>query len=228
MTTPSEFSYEQSPAPSQGPEDGSAPEAAGDRGLRASLARHELEALQRREPEALEKFYQLFFDRIYGYVRRLLNDDHLAEDVTQDVFLQIHRALPTYDPGRPLQPWVFTIATNKVRDLWGSRSYQAERSARSRDDEGLDSVVREASAEDGPLESLQRLELRAALARALDEVPETMRSTLWLRAYEGLSFRDIAELFERSEVAVRKRYSRGLRELRERLERLLETDQDPH
>lgn len=199
--------------------------------------RHELEALRRQEPQVLEKFYRLFFDRIHGYVRRLVLDDHLAEDLTQDIFLHIHSALPSFDPARPLRPWVFTIATNKVRDLWSSRGFRESRRELGMDEDGgvLHPVAREgkssgslrrAGSADGPLEALEQRELNAALTQALDEVPETMRSTLWLRAFEGLSFRDIAAMFDRSEIAVRKRYSRGLRELRERLELLLGGDQD--
>jgi RNA polymerase sigma factor (sigma-70 family) len=69
----------------------------------------------------MERFYEVFFDRVYGYVRRMLNEDHLAEDVTQDVFMHIQRSIHTYDPARDPGPWVFTIATNKVRDFWRTR-----------------------------------------------------------------------------------------------------------
>ena len=87
-------------------------------------------ALQRREPEALERFYADYFQRVYGYVRRLVRDEHEAEDLTQDVFMHLHRSFASYDPRRPLRPWVFTIATNKVRDFWSSRP-RRERSRQS-------------------------------------------------------------------------------------------------
>ena len=95
------------------------------------------EALRDRDPEVLERFYNLYFDRVYAYVRRLLREAHLAEDLTQDIFMHIHQSLPSYDPTRALRPWVFTIATNKTRDFWRSRRHQETlREVGSMDGEG--------------------------------------------------------------------------------------------
>ena len=79
------------------------------------------ERLARREPAALAHFFDAYFERVYGYLRRLVPDEHQAEDLTQDVFLQVHRALSSYDPTRDPRPWLFTIATNKLRDHWRAR-----------------------------------------------------------------------------------------------------------
>jgi RNA polymerase sigma factor (sigma-70 family) len=79
------------------------------------------EALARRDPAALARFFDAHFDRVYGYVRRFVADEHAAEDLTQDVFLQVQRALATYDPARDPRPWLFAIATNKLRDHWRAR-----------------------------------------------------------------------------------------------------------
>ena len=76
------------------------------------------------DPEALGLFYSLYFDRVHGYVRRMVSDEHTAEDVTQDIFMHIQRALQSYDPARDLDPWVFTIASNKLRDHWRSRRHR--------------------------------------------------------------------------------------------------------
>src|SRR5262245_58612108 len=78
--------------------------------------------LARREPAALALFFDTFFGRVYAYLRRLVGDEHLAEDLTQEVFLQAQRAFSTYDPARDPRPWLFTIATNKLRDHWRSRA----------------------------------------------------------------------------------------------------------
>ena len=47
-----------------------------------------------------------YFPRLYGYVKSLVKDVHLAEDLTQDIFLQLHRGFPSYDPARALRPRV--------------------------------------------------------------------------------------------------------------------------
>ena len=69
------------------------------------------------------RFYELFAGRVYRFVRRMLGEDHLAEDVTQDIFMHMQKSLPAYDPARELSPWVFTIASNKVRDFWRSKRH---------------------------------------------------------------------------------------------------------
>ena len=175
------------------------------------------ERLRQRDRAALETFYQAYFDRVYGYVRRMLGDDSEAEDVTQEVFLKIQRSIDSYDPERPLSPWVFTIATNQVRDHWRARRAPDPLDGASLDDEDArpDPPARDA----GPLPALEQAELARTLSAAIDELPESLRTTLVLRTQEGLSFEEIARLISRNETAVRKRYSRALEELRERLTR---------
>jgi RNA polymerase sigma-70 factor (ECF subfamily) len=180
----------------------------------AAFPRALLERLREREPEALGRFYDVYFDRVYGYVKRMVGEEHLAEDLTQDIFMHIHRSFDTYDPARDLRPWVFTIATNKVRDYWRSRRHRDGRLEASLDDETAADPV---STERGPIARLFDAELGRTLSEAIDDLPEAMRQTLVLRYFEGLSFADIARLVDRNEAAVRKRYSRALEELRRRL-----------
>lgn len=176
-----------------------------------------LERLQRRDREALARLYELFFPRIYGYVRRMVGEDHLAEDVTQDVFMHLQRSIATYDVERALAPWVFTIAANKVRDHWRSRRHHdAQREASFDDDpeRSLDAP----DARPGPLPLLAEDEMRAALSRAIDELPPTLRETFVMRFHEELAFDAIGLIVGRDETAVRKRYSRALEALRTALE----------
>jgi len=174
-----------------------------------------LALLPERDPQALSSFFDAYFDRVHGYVRRLVRDEHLAEDLTQDVFMHVYRALPTYDPARDLRPWVFTIATNKVRDFWRSR--------RHRESQQEQSVERDAAADhlsagpQRPETKLSQRELDDQVRSAVDELPEGMRMTVLLRIYEELSFEAIGGILDRSEVAVRKRYSRALETLRSSL-----------
>jgi RNA polymerase sigma-70 factor (ECF subfamily) len=177
-------------------------------------------ALPERRPDALERFYAVYFDRIYGYVRRLTRDEHLAEDLTQDIFLHIHRSLPRYDPSRDLRPWVFTIATHKLRDYWASRAFRDGQAVqrRAKDDDGPE--LEPAARGGGPAEDLEAREVGAAVARAIEQLPEGLRTVLSLRYYEGLPFEEIGRIVGRNDVAVRKRYSRALAELRTLLDDL--------
>ena len=178
-----------------------------------------------RDRAAMERFYEVFFDRVYGYVRRMLNEDHLAEDVTQDVFMHIQRSIHTYDPSRDPGPWVFTIATNKVRDFWRTRRHKEAGLEASLDDE--ERKFRAPSRDPGPLPELEREEMSRELSKAIDELPPGMRETLVLRYFEGLSFEEIGAKVGRNETAVRKRYSRALGDLREALARYMGPGRPP-
>ncbi len=162
---------------------------------------------------ALAAFFDLYFPRIYGYLRRLVHDEHLAEDITQDVFIHVHRAFPSYDATRPLRPWVFTIATNKLRDHWRSRLHRQTQTQHSVEDSGW--VESLAENREMPGDALEEKELGDALREAVDRLPDGMRMTVCLRVFEGLSFEEIGAVLGRNEVAARKRFSRALSELRQ-------------
>jgi len=171
--------------------------------------------LAEREPEALARFFDATFDRVYAYLRRMVADEHLAEDLTQDVFLQVQRSLATYDPERDPRPWVLMIATNKLRDHWRSRAHHEGRQETSLDQDELSERLPAASR--GPDADLTRDEFASELNAAIERLPAGLRAALLLRVYEGLSFEEIGILLERNEVAARKRYSRALEALRESL-----------
>jgi len=193
-------------------EDGG-PEVSGESGDGPiELSRTQLEGLRRRDPDALAAFFDAYFERVYGYVRRLTGEEHLAEDLTQDVFLQLYRSFDSYDPERELRPWVFAVATNKVRDHWRSRAHREAQRAESveRDGAGRDVVA----ADGAPGSGLDRQELAEHLRAAIDTLPEGLRMTVLLRVYEALSFQAIGEILECNEATARKRYSRGIEKLR--------------
>lgn len=174
------------------------------------LPTHVLAGLVRREPDALEAFYDAYFGRIWGYVKRMVHDEHLTEDLTQEILMNVHRALPGYDPARPLSPWVFTIATNKLRDHWQSRRHQESHRQVHLDDDDVPIAA-------PPARALERRELAQRVADAVARLPESLRVPFWLRWHEELEFERIGAQLGLSEVAARKRYSRALAGLREML-----------
>lgn len=168
------------------------------------------ERLRARDPAALERFFDRYFDAVYGCVRRLVGSEQDAEDLTQDIFLNIHRALPTFDPGRRLSPWVRAIALNRIRDHWRRRPRIPVAGSSAEEDAQTDASER-------PDSELERNERDVLLRRAIYGLPLGMRAVLFLRVYDELGFEAIARMLELTPEAVRKRYSRALGLLRERL-----------
>lgn len=173
------------------------------------------ERLAARDREALADFYELYFPRVYGYIRRMVGADAEAEDVTSDVFLHLQSAIRHFDPARDPEPWVITIATNKVRDVWRSGEHGRRQRTVSLDIPENASMLR--ATEDlhsDPTRPAERAELRQVLDAAIDSLPRTLRRVFVLRWTEQMEFREIARLLDRKEDAVRKRYSRALEHLR--------------
>ena len=165
-------------------------------------------ALVRRERWALERFYERYFSRIWNLVRSMTADRDQAEDLVQDVFLNVYSALPSFEPERELFPWVQTIARNRVRDHWRARGRQ-----RVVKDEPTERI----SVDEEPEDAADRQEVAAQLREAVDWLPNGTRSAVRLRIYDDLSFEEVARRLPCNEAAARKRFSRGLALLRERL-----------
>ncbi|HSQ61387.1 MAG TPA: RNA polymerase sigma factor [Acidobacteriota bacterium] len=172
----------------------------------------DLEGVRRRDPAALEAFFEHYFDRVYAVVTRLLGDRTAAEDAAQEVFFKIHRAAHTLDPARDPGPWISTIATNVCRDYWRSGSHRmSRRSSSIKDTPGLAERLTTGVADperDAILAERERL-----VREAVIELKEPYREVVVLREYDGRSYEEIAAIVESNETAVRKRYSRALAEL---------------
>ncbi|HTO90347.1 MAG TPA: RNA polymerase sigma factor [Candidatus Sulfotelmatobacter sp.] len=176
------------------------------------LPREVLERVRAREPEALGAFFERYVDQVFSLVYRLLGDRTLAEDVTQEVFLKVHRAAPQLDASRDPGPWLTTIATNACRDLWRSGAHRLRKKSDSlEDDSGLaERLTRHQDEPEG--EAIAR-ERERIVQQAIGELPEPLRLAVVLHDYQGLDHLEIARLTGLGHAAARKRYSRALEKL---------------
>src|SRR5919202_3838170 len=70
----------------------------------------------RGQTEAFGVLVRRYERELYGYLRRYLGDANLADDVFQNTFLQLYIKSGQYEPGRPVRPWLYTIATHQAID----------------------------------------------------------------------------------------------------------------
>jgi len=172
----------------------------------AGLSRDVLAGVRRRDPEALGELFEFAFDTVYGLALRMLGRPGLAEDVTQEVFLKVHRAAESVDPDRDPLPWLRTITANLCRDHWRSFGAKVSRAAVA-PEHHEDSLGAAPAAPDRDLLAGER---EAHVQRALMELPPPLREAVLLREYEGLDYDTIAGMTGATNAAVRKRYSRAL------------------
>jgi RNA polymerase sigma-70 factor, ECF subfamily len=155
------------------------------------------------------RFFDAYFERIHSMVARRVPGSHQTEDLVQDIFLKLHRSLSSYDPARSLDPWVTTIAMNTLRDHWRSSS------RRELPSELTPELEPDAALDASPSDALERGEEGATLRAAISRLSELSQRILISRAFDGEAFEEISRKVDRSEVAVRKRYSRAVESLRE-------------
>lgn len=148
--------------------------------------------------------------RIRRRASRILGDDSEAEDVVQEVFVNVHRFLHRYRPDRPFSHWLSVVTLNACRIELRRRAGRDRRHEAYRQDPGR---LTETSLESDPL-------LREWLEEALDELNPLTRRAILLRAIDGLGYRAIAEHVGLSEPATKMRVLRGLRDLKARYQHL--------
>lgn len=180
-----------------------------------------LQAVRRRDPEALGEFFELYFDRLYNVAFRLVGDHTRAEDVLQEVFLKVHRAADQLDPERDPGPWLATLTRNACREVWRRAGRRVDRKARSLDNGSGIRETLSAGGED-PEDRTLRSERDRAVVKALMKLPGALREVVVLRDYHGMAHEEIADVVGARSATVRKRYSRALAELREHLKGVIE------
>jgi RNA polymerase sigma-70 factor (ECF subfamily) len=170
-----------------------------------------------RDPEALGALFERYFSAVYALVHRLLGDRAMAEDAASEVFLKVYKAAHQLDPSRDPAPWLMTIATNVCRDLWRSGAYRMS-SRRAADVDDPVVAPRLTTGANDPEEGTLASERDRLVHEALMQLPESMRLSIVLHDWQGLSHQEVADATGLEHAAARKRYSRAVAALAKLLE----------
>ncbi len=192
----------------------------GSNSVGGRLPRETLEAVRRREPDALAALFEHSFDDVYSLAYRLTGEKAAAEDVSQEVFLKVHKAAAQLDPSRDPGPWLAAITYNACREYWRSRGHRLFSRARSIDGESKQGDV-PVNGRMNPERTLEVGEREELVTRALMKLPERMRAVVVLHDYHGMGHDEIAQVTRTGHAAVRKSYSRALARMREELKEVL-------
>ncbi len=174
-----------------------------------------LERVRTRDPDALGQFYDRYLGLVFGLAWRLLGDRTRAEDVASEVFLKVHRAADRLDPKRDPAPWLTTITTNVCRDLWRSGAYRMSKRAADIDDPVAAAGL--SSGRNDPEADALSSERERIVQQALLELPEPLRTAIVLHDYQDMDHREVAGVLNIAHDAARKRYSRALAALEQKL-----------
>jgi len=154
-----------------------------------------VEAFKRGEESAFTALVIKYREPVYRIARRLLRNHEDASDVTQEVFIRVHRALPRFAARSQVRTWLYRITVNFCLDLASRRS----RDART----GLKELIWEPSPHDNPGEVAERRELGDVVARAIDALPPRQKAMVVLRVYQDLPYVEISRIMGCTEGTVK-------------------------
>jgi RNA polymerase sigma-70 factor (ECF subfamily) len=159
--------------------------------------------------DAFDAVYAAFAGRLRGYLLAQCRDATLADDLLQETFLQVHRSRRTYQPGRPVTPWVYAIA----RHVYLMKRRSAGRRVRFEE-----SLVADARGADlASRDALDTMVEGDEIRRALGGIPADQREALLMHHVEGWSFVEIAARLGIRVNAAKTRAFRGMKKMREHL-----------
>lgn len=157
---------------------------------------------QRRYDEALERLLDGYEQKVFRMAVAILRDRGRAQDVTQDIFLKLWRALPSYDGRAALSTWLYTIARNTCLTAVRAETYRQPAG---------DIRTFEPHAEPIRPENI-------ALQSAIDRLPEVQRTILTLFYFEDRNIAEVASLLGMPEGTIKSHLHRARRALCDMLE----------
>ena len=169
---------------------------------------------------AFDLLFLRYRHKIRGLVGRFVRDQAELDDVVQEAFIKAYRALPNFRGDSAFYTWLYRIAIN------ASKNYIAA-SARRTPTVDVDVSTAEQLVEtdgtyalrdsESPEQALRRDELAAAIRQAITDLPDDLRTTVTLREFDGLSYRQIAEITDCPVGTVRSRIFRAREAIDEKI-----------
>jgi len=165
------------------------------------------------EPALFEILMRRYNQRLFRITRSIVTNDHEAEDIIQDAYVRAYEHLSQFEGRARFSTWLTKIAIYEAYARVRRVDYQKVDSLSVLEDNGLDVK----SEERDPERQIYTGELRLALEKAFDALPDGYRSVFMMREVEGLSTAETAECLEISEENVKTRLHRARASLQREL-----------
>ncbi|MEX0679397.1 MAG: sigma-70 family RNA polymerase sigma factor [Pirellulales bacterium] len=170
--------------------------------------------------EAFTELVHRYERELYSYLRRYLGDAPMAEDAFQATFLQVHLKCDQFEEGRKFRPWLYTIATNQAIDSQRRnkrhKSVSLDRNTRPEgsDDVGtlMDLLT---SREPAPERRMEATNERDWVRDAVAGLPDGLRDAVHLVYYQGLKYREAADILDIPVGTVKSRLHSAILKLNE-------------
>lgn len=189
-----------------------------------------VEKARQGDKRAFGSLVELYKDKIYSYVSRMLQDPSEAQDVTQEAFVRAYEALPAFRGASSFRTWLYRIASNLAIDSVRGRKRRGRNAIPL--DQPLDSEEGElapqlAEESRGPAEEALSQELQQKVQEAILELSPKLRPVLILYDLQGMSYREIAQTLGCPLGTVKSRLFNARNQLKDILEERLGPESFP-
>ncbi len=166
--------------------------------------------------EAQGRLVSLWYKRIYNFAWKYFNNHDQASEAAQLTFISMYRNMGQLATSSSFKPWLYRIATNACHE-------EARKSSRLQSffedpDSGLKEEIPTEHVGDNPEAKYMSLELSDQLVFILNKLPHEQKTVVVMKEFEGLKFREIAEVLDVSENTVKSRLYYGLAQLKKLIE----------
>jgi RNA polymerase sigma-70 factor (ECF subfamily) len=183
-----------------------------------------LSRVRRGDEQAFTRLVHEHQDRVFDLGFRMLGDRQEAEDLAQEVFATLHRALPGFRGESRLSTWVFRVARNHCLNRLKYLGRRGGAGTLHLDDVPEPVDLDDEDREKRPDHELEQRELQGLVQRAIATLGEEQRVLVVLRDIEGLSYEEIVEITQQPEGTVKSRLHRARAALAREITRLRRAD----
>lgn len=157
-----------------------------------------LEYRDSRNKDLFDELVRRYERELFSYLRRYVGDPEMAADVFQATFLQLHLKCGQFQVGRRLRPWLYTIATNQAIDAQRRnrrhRAVSLDHRSSGSDEDVVKLLDLMASKDLSPDEQFDLREDRDWVRQAVQALPDHLRGVVLLVYYQGLKYREAADV----------------------------------
>ncbi len=157
--------------------------------------------------EAFSELVHKYSRPLTMLVLRMIRDPEEAKDISQQAFLKAYEGLNAFAGNSSFKTWLYSIAVNATRDVLRKKRHISE----------CDSPDELNDPQASPYESLKLKREHMKLRCALEALPEKQRTTVQLRIYEGMDYKEIADLVGGSAGSARVNFFQGVQTLKRKL-----------
>jgi RNA polymerase sigma-70 factor (ECF subfamily) len=178
-----------------------------------------IQGLRTGDETAFKFLVDTYKDRVYNTAIGIVQNAEDAEDVTQEVFIQVYRSIHHFKGESKLSTWLYRIATTRALDLLRSRKSKKRFGFMQRLFGEANEPLHEIPDFNHPGVTLDRKENAAKLFKAISQLPENQKTAFTLHKLEDLSYQEISEVMHTSVPAVESLMHRAKQNLRKILEK---------